>query len=300
MKKIVYLLFLILLSSCGGRTSKTPAADASDLVEVCQVDLFFPLTKEFDWANVEKQNKKVKERFIKNLPEEFEWHKQYGDMSSLEACLHIMDFNGDNLDDVIYNGYIAGSEAEYINIYMNIGNSFVKIFTETQHIHKMVFKNGKVNKLYIRDGGCCCDYIGTNKIFSVDYSSELPKINPVSQMQFVNISREEYPDKYFDKPIKFEVLNDKYNIRFSPVIDDTTRVGYCFDIKNGNSLGKIKSGSIGYALAEKADTTGRTWWFVALTPNTGIYEPIYYDETILPNSYKLGWISSRFVKEIDD
>ena len=300
MKKITFLLFFVLLSGCVGRSSKTSPADASDLIEVSQVDLFFPLTKEFEWANVEKQNQKLKERFVKNLPEEFDWHKQYGVMPSLVACLHIMDFNGDGLDDVIYNGYIAGSEAEYINTYMNTGNSFVKIFSETQHIYKMVFKDEKVHKLYIRDGGCCCDYIGTNKIFSVDYSSELPKINPVSQMQFVNISREEYPDKYFDTPIKFEVLNDKYNIRFSPVIDDTTEVGYCGELINGNSLGKIIFGSIGYALAEKADVTGRTWWFVALKPNTEIHEPVYYDETILPNSYKLGWISSRFVKEIKE
>ena len=266
---------------------------------LCQVDLFFPLNKEFDWTKVEIQNQAIKEDFIKNLPEELESRKVCGDFSDLENDLHIIDFNGDGLDDIIYNGYLC-SEAEYIIIYINTGKSFTKIFTETQQIHKMEIKNGKVYQLYIRDGGCCCDYIGINKIFSVDYNAALPKISPISKMQYVNNSVEKYPSHYFDKYIKFEVLNNKYNIRFSPVIDDSTEVGYCGIEENGNSLGKLKSGSIGYALAESVDSTGRIWWFVAIEPTSEIYKSIYYDDTISPDTYKLGWISSRFVKEINE
>jgi hypothetical protein len=153
--------------------------------------------------------------------------------------------------------------------------------------------------LYIRDGGCCCDYIGINKVFSVDYSAALPKISPINKMQYINNSVEKYPSRYFERPIKFEVLNNKYNIRFSPVIDNTTEVGYCGMEITGNSLGKLKSGSVGYALAESVDSTGRVWWFVAIDPTSEIYESIYYNDTIIPNTYKLGWISSRFVKMIE-
>jgi hypothetical protein len=261
------------------------------------------LKNEFDWKNVEKQNNELKVKFIKNLPDDFE--KKYNDMSYIKECLHIMDFNGDGLDDIIFNGHNGGSEAEYIIIFINTGNSFVKIFTEYQKIHKIVFENGKVNRLYIQDDGCCCEYIRINKIFSVDYSSKLPKINAISQMQYLNNSVEKFPNSYFDKPIKFEVSNNKYNIRFSPVIDDTTEVYYCGEPENGNSLGKIKSGSIGYALAEQVDTTGRIWWYVAMSPNSKIYESVYYNDEVhyyypLNNTYKLGWISSRFVKIIDE
>ena len=143
------------------------------------------------------------------------------------------------------------------------------------------------------------EYIGINKIFSVDYSSSLPKINAISKMEYLNNAIEKYPSHYFDKPIRFEVLNNKYNIRFSPIIDDTTEVWYCGEPQNGNSLGKIKAGSIGYALAEATDSTGRIWWFVAMSPDSEIYKPIYYDKTISPDTYKLGWISSKFVKEIE-
>ena len=278
-----------------------------------QVDLFFPLTEEFDWTSIEKQNLEFKRMFIKNHPEEFEYYKLNDEytpsLSDLENHLHIIDFNGDGLDDIIFHGESGGEPIE-ISIFINTGDSFVKIFTEEQQIHKIVFENGKVHKLYIQDDGCCCADIGINKIFTVDYSSKLPKINLITEMQYIkwrfnthsdnNDNNAEYPSHYFDKPIKFEILNDKYNIRFSPFIDGSTEFAHCGQFWDGNSVGKIKFGSIGYALAEKTDSTGRIWWFVAMDPNSVIYESIYYDDKISPNSYKLGWISSRFVKKIEE
>ena len=250
----------------------------NSLIGFCQVDLFFPLKNEFDWKSVEKQNDELKAKFIKNLPKELDFYRQYYEifpnLYDLEACLHIIDFNDDGLDDIIFDGLVDG-EGRMIIIFINIGNSFVNIFTEYQELHKIVFKNGKVHKLYIQDGGCCCATIGINKIFNVDYSSKLPKINSISQMQYI-IYYTKLPNNYFDKPIKFEVLNNKYNIRFSPIIDDTTEVYYCGEPEMGNSLGKIKLGSIGYALAEEVDATGRIWWFVAISPDAEIYESIYY------------------------
>ena len=311
MNKIMLFLsvFAFVASSCGRMSNKqAKIANNEDVyeqinVEKNQVDLFFPLKKMFDWTSIEKENQELKTTFIQNHPKEFEYYRlndEYTpDLSDLETHLHIVDFNGDGLDDVIFHGE-SGGEAKEIIIFINKGQSFAKILTEYQEIYKIVFENGKVQKLYIQDGGCCCEYILTNKIFGVDYSDVLPKINLINQMQYLNNSIEEYPSSYLEKPIKFEVLNDKYNIRFSPVIDDTTEIWYCGEPKNGNFLGEIKSGAIGYALAKKVDLTGRIWWFVALHPNSEIYESIYYDDDIRPNSYKLGWISSRFVKEIKE
>ena len=271
----------------------------NSLIGFSQVDLFFPINKDFDWESIEKQNQELKKQFIKNHPNEFKQYRHNTEytptISDLERCLHIIDFNGDGLDDIIFDGQ-SDAEPREIIVFINTGKSFTKIFTGYQEIHKIVFLDGKVHRLCIRDGGCCCDYTGTNKIYSVDYSVKLPKINQVSQMEYIYTL--EYPSSYFDKPIKFKVLNDKYNIRFSPIIDDITEVWYCGEPEIGNSLGKIQSGSIGYALAEKADLTGRIWWYVALNPNSKIVESLYSDEKDKPNCYKLGWISSRFVKEI--
>ena len=290
------------------------------LTGFCQVDLFFPLKNEFDWSKVEKQNIELKAKLIKDIRQGLVFNlkeccnfgidlqvvaEMFSDLRKEECCdfeknLHIIDFNGDGLNDVIYNGHISGSEAEYIIIFINTGKTFVHIFTEIQKFHKIVFSNDKVTKLYIQDGGCCCEYILINKIYDVDYSAKVPKMKLISQMQYLNNSVEKYPSNYFDKPVKFKVLNNKYNIRFSPILDDTTEVWYCGEPKNGNSLGKIKSGSMGYALAESIDATGRVWWYVAITPESKIYESMYHDDDIRPNTYKLGWISSRFVEVINE
>jgi hypothetical protein len=307
MKKVVIIVNILLLTTSGCGHIYDKQASISDNKVVCeqsdiennQIDLFFPLKKEFEWANFEKQDQELKKRFIENLPDEFESYIRYEDMSNLEEALHVLDFNGDGLNDIIFNGHLA-SEPEYIIIFINTGDSFIKIFKEIQKINKVVVENGRIQKMYIQDGDCCCDYLLTNKIFNVDYSSELPKINLISQIQYLNTRVEKYPNNYFEKAIKFEVLNDKYNIRFSPIVDDKTQAWHCGEPRDGNSLGKIKSGSIGYALAGKIDSTGRVWWFVALHPNSKIYESIYYNDEIRPNSYKLGWISSRFVKEIKE
>jgi len=288
----------------------------SSLSSFCQVDLFFSLEKEFDWSMVEKQNQEVKAKFIENKPKKLGYYRDDDNeylssiFTELETNLHIVDFNNDGLDDVIFHGHL-GAESPFIVIFINTGNSFTEIFFDHQEIYKMVFKNGKVHRLYIKSGGCCCDYIEANKVYEVDYSSELPKIHLINQTQYViefyinrwgidTSNKVEYPSKYFHKPVKFKVLNNKYNIRFSPTIKDIPEIQVCGEVSNGNSLGKIKAGSIGYALAEKTDSTGRIWWFVAMNPNTKFYKSLYYDDKKRPNSYKLGWISSRFVKEINE
>ena len=277
----------------------------NSLLGFSQVDLFFPLTPEIDWASVEKQNPELKTKFIKNLPEDLEYYTQVQmfSIADLEDGLHILDFNGDGLDDIIFTGW-SGFEGNAVMIFINTGHSFTKIFTEYQNIHKIVFLDGKIHKIHIQEGGFSEDCTVAKKIYSIDYSTELPTFNLVSQMQFVDYLSQEYPSNYFDKPIKFAVLNDKYNLRYSPVIDNTEGDGFCGEPRTGNILGKIKAGSIGYALAEKEDSTGRIWWFAALHPNSEIEESVYYDFSYYAgfsrsNSYKLGWISSRFVKEID-
>ncbi len=263
----------------------------------CQAELFFPLNNEFDWVSIERKNPELKREFIEDLPDELAFYRQ-NNLSYLEDCLHIADFNGDGLDDVLFNGFIA-SEREYLIVFINTGTRFAAIFTGHQKITKVILKDGKVDQLYIKDSGCCCEYIGVNRVYNVDHSATMPEITLISQMQYLNNGVEKYPDHYFHKAIQFEVLNDRYNIRFSPVVDDATEVGYCGELHKGNSLGKIKSGSVGYALSETVDSTGRIWWFVALHPESEISESIYYDQTTLPDSYKLGWISSRFVREIE-
>lgn len=261
-----------------------------------QPDLFFPVKNEFKWSAIEKLNAKLKGQLIKEFPKEFQFYRESRSLTELDSCLHVFDFNNDGLDDIIFDGW-SGGEPRLIEIFINTGQTFEKIFTDYQGIKKLTFEKNRVTKLYIDDWGCCCDYTDRNKIYEVDYSSKIPSLRIVSQLQYINNTV--FPESYFNKPVKFEVINNNYNIRLSPVIDDTTHNGYCGELRNGNYTGKLKSGDTGYALAEKKDATGRTWWYVAINPNEKILESLYFDAQDEPKSYKLGWISSRYVKIIE-
>ncbi len=271
------------------------------LTSYSQQDLFFPLRNEFSWSNIEKQNSDLKAKLLKDFPNEFEnYRRERGvglNMNDLDSCLHVIDFNNDNLDDLIFDGW-SGGEPRLISIFINNGKSFDKVFTDYQGIHKMIFHDNSVSKLYIQDWGCCCEYIVNNKIYSVNNNLKIPSFQLISKLQY--IERTELPVKYFDKPIKFEISNNNYKIRLSPLLDDTTEIGYCGELRKGNWVGKIKSGTLGYALSEKSDATGRIWWFVAIVPNSQLSESLFYDVKEEPESYKLGWISSRFVKRIEE
>jgi hypothetical protein len=263
-----------------------------------QPELLFPLKNEFSWKDVEKTNDALKNTFVNHLPKELEYYKQVEDSrTKILKSLHVIDFNNDGLDDLVFDGW-GGGEPDKISIFLNNGKSFVHLFTDLQGIHKLVTDHRKVVKLYIQDWGCCCEVITTNKIYNVNYSSGIPKFELQSQMQFMN--QGELPVSYFDRPIKFSILNNDYNIRLAPLIDDTTEVYYCGLPRKGNGLGKLSAGTIGYGLSQKTDSTGRVWWFVAITPETVIKESMFHDSKDEPRDYKLGWISSRYIKKLEE
>jgi hypothetical protein len=271
----------------------------NSLVSFAQEDLFFPLKNEFSWSGIEKPNKVLKTRFIKNSPKEFEYYRQndknFPSLKDLDSCLHVFDINDDGLDDILFDGWYF--ETNIIQIFLNNGKTFNKVLSEFQGIVKMIIENNKVSKIYIQDWGCCCEINTINKVFSVNYNSDIPKFELLNQQKFLHVF--ELPDKYLDKPIKFSVLNNNYNIRFAPIIDDSTEIDECEQFI-GNVIGKVQNSAEGYCLAQKTDSTGRIWWYVAFKPETKIKSVFKYYSKYEPKEYKLGWISSRFVKIIKE
>ena len=84
MKKVIIILIAAayIAGSCGQRSNQQVKTTDDEnvceqiIVEKNQVDLFFPLSNEFDWASIEKQNQELKAKFIQNLPNEFDFERQ--------------------------------------------------------------------------------------------------------------------------------------------------------------------------------------------------------------------------------
>lgn len=268
-------------------------------------ELTFPIRKDFAWGSVEKQVSKDKiDDFIKKTPEEFGYYRQKVtdyhsyNLDSLRRCLHFLDINGDNLLDVVFYGQSAGEPME-IEIFINKGDSYKKVFSDMQGISKIEWRDNRLSKLYIFDWGCCAAYIDYGKIYQIVFDK--PNIPDFVQIyQEASIHFGENPDTLLEKPTRFIVLNNNYNIRFAPIIDDTS-----FQIWDdertlkfhGNIIGKLPKGARGYALGKKRDSSSREWWYVEIDEE---YFPIGYAFTKENEKFPTkvtGWISSRFVTE---
>jgi hypothetical protein len=208
-----------------------------------------------------------------------------------------LDFNGDGQLDVFFEGE-SGGEARIVKVYLNLGNGFKRIFADIQGVTRMDWQDGRLYKIYTFDWGCCDDYLYVNKIFQVTYKA-------TNQPQFVQMYQSTYVEDTFfpgdslEKPFRFEVLNDKYNIRTVPVVDDTSRYHFTDGEPQGNVIAKLPRGARGTVFAKKTDATGREWWLVEVDeefyPSNKVF--LKEEQNDFPTKI-IGWISSRFAKVI--
>lgn len=270
------------------------------LILIIQVNWIYgqniSLSTEFKWSDIEKENHLLKKRFIELTPNEFEIYRlkepYTPTLSDLINDLHVIDINNDGLDDVVFDG-MSGGEPREIAIFLNNGNTFSKIFTDYQGITKIEIQNGILTKINIKDWGCCANFIVTTKFYDVEYKDGVFEFN--QKMSFKYVENTVLPDKYWSATKTVEILNDNYNLRFSPEIDDKTIIYLDTEPTFGNTIGKLSKNSFAIALGESTDATGRIWFFVALTPEFELKESYLYDSKNEMKSYKCGWISSRFV-----
>lgn len=298
MYKYTPLLF-ILIFSC--KTKPQPASTSGVK--------YYPFATKTDYLNLkksEKQDDALKDRYIKSLTADYKHiYAAYTnsdstfDSDSLKKALHVYDINGDGRNDLIFTGRGTG-EADITTLILNTGQGFEDVFEDMQYLEKLEFTNGKITSMYIDDPGCCDAYIDFCKIYAVTYQGDTPTFKLVD----ITASHEKtlIPDNFFDKPVRFEVLNNGYKLRGEPVINDTTEKFSAGGQEcKGNSIGTISKGAKGTAIAAKTDNTGRVWWFVELDADTKLVDDMFYEEQdVKLTSRKTGWISSRYVKRLSN
>lgn len=255
------------------------------------------LSKEFSWSNIEKENPSLIKKFIDLTPQDFQHYKEDSPytptIADLIKDLHVLDINNDGLDDIIFDGE-SGGEPREISIYLNEGGSFHKIFSDYQGIAELEFKNGVLNRLNIKDWGCCAEFINTIKFYEVEFKNGDFKFDQKKSFKYVHTTI--LPDNYWVNTKSVKILNDNYNLRYSPQIDEKTEVYFEGEPTFGNTIGKLNKNSKAIAIADQTDSTGRVWFFVAIYPEYDLKESYLYDSTYEMKSYKCGWVSSKFIE----
>jgi hypothetical protein len=299
--------FVILITLFALYNSQSPNKTKTQPKKVDPSYLIFPYNDSLiDWKNVEKQNEALKEEFIKNHPSNFDnCYNGYmhpgtdtpPEPNKLKKAIHIIDINGDGLDDIIYDGS-GGWETNRVLIYLNSPNGLNLIFVDKQYVKKLEFRNGHVWRIYTYDPGCCAEYMVFNKIFEFSYTgypNDFKEIYSTAYYKHTQLSK-----SYLDPPINFSVLVNSCKLRTNPVVAPHDTLNMDGDMHIGNDVGIIEKGSIGRAIAIQHDNKGNEWWLVEMDLKAKIKSKILYNELSESDlSGKVGWLNSKEVKTIN-
>jgi hypothetical protein len=285
---------------------------AATICVKAQENKVFPVIKnadKFNWAKIEKKVPHTTiVKFVNEHSGSFYTYlhpEQYNTtIEELYASLHFIDLNNDRLDDVIYKGRSTG-EGDMVEIFLNTGKEgYKQVFEDRQGIVRMDFENNQLYKLYVTNWGCCDDYQIIKKIYTVSFSKTTEPVFKQVYQSFSILEASE-PDSLFDKPFRFMILNDNYNLRSDPGVDDSTREHWDTDSASqasgrghGNLIAVLPENTQGTAVGWKKDDTGRVWWYVEIDAQYKLRKNAFYqNENTFPTK-AVGWISSRFVKKL--
>jgi len=279
MKKIIFLLFLAFpFSSFSQSFNYEKSVD-----------------KLSDW--VEISDKQVKLEFINQLKSiRDEKNECYLVFFNIEE-FYVVDIDRDGLKDIIYSGE-CGLDGGLTAIFRNTGETFEDLISVIGELYQVSdFNSNSPFSFTLRNYACCG---GFTNVFE-KYVLVLENGNYSYKLQ----SREDYPfdiefpESYFEKPITFKTVKEKYNLRLSPIVDNETEMDRPYEAY-GNIIRSYPENSFGYAIAEKKDETGRIWWFVKMDNKTA--KGLEYTSDVGDNSkeptYSLGWISSRYIEKV--
>lgn len=250
--------------------------------------------KTVDIRLLEKITKEEKLKLIGQLQPHFDYLASH-DTWKEEALddFHFVDLDNDKDLDLIFTGW-SGAEPVCVRILNNKDGNYKHVFEAYQKITNLEFSDNKLSRISIHDPGCCAAYIEFDEDYSFNVNKDDFKYNLTNRTALLYPTEE--PKDKFENPINFEVLNDKYYLRLTPKID-TVDQAFAEDMQPDNVIGEFKKGTKGVAYAQRADDTGRVWWFVEIDPKDKPTKSLFYDIDEKPTRVK-GWMSSNYLRKL--
>ncbi|HSM24384.1 MAG TPA: hypothetical protein VK856_05925 [Anaerolineaceae bacterium] len=243
------------------------------------------------WQQLEIKNFEMSEYFEHYLYEDFIFFFEKNLINDHKEFFHIVDWNLDGIDDLIYSGP-GSTDSKQTIIYEGRDGKLIKkldVFGEIINFTLTGIGSPYGFVMYHTpfDPPDILRNIETYIPICADSGYSFKLDSKICFIEFTN-----FPDVFnIQKP--FVVANNGYRLRMQPLIDDET---VFFHFGKGNTIAIYESGSRGIALAEKTDHTGRTWWFVLMLNNLP-FRSDYFDNIGNPANefFCYGWMSSRFL-----
>lgn len=253
------------------------------------------LDSKFQWADYEYRafdSSDIEKVFpvVENSP-----FRSKSDVLKHLDFFHLIDYNNDYKIDILYNGW-TGGEGEMLQVIKNTGSDFEIVQTIFGSVKGIKIENNKITEIEILDFSCCGGYVDHLQLWTLNDSSQYAAVNDLALFVGTKI-----PSQTFDKPIKFEIKSERYNMRMWPEIGEIKENEAPFDPIDGQNISaSFTIGDTGVAIAEKEDNNGRIWWLVIMDQMpSNEYPKLFYDGNNRIQKYKpVGWISSRYVERL--
>lgn len=212
--------------------------------------------------------------------------------NELPKRLAFVDIDRDGDLDVIHQDYFfpdgrGAIEIPLVSVYIRENDIIRKIHSTSGYIvstSKPSFSSPL--DLTVYSHGCCGDerqfysfYQGVRDSAGFSYKLFLKLIQPMGV---------EKPTDLLSNPIKFATINEQYNLRRIPSV---RKAG---DGDLPTVIATYPKGTRGTAIAQKVDSTGKSWWYVYIRSKK---DPNKYPE--YRDAHVLGWMSSRYLRRFD-
>lgn len=255
----------------------------------------FDYNKRLDWAPFE--NEKVTVDFLKNnFPDSVidEYFKEF--IIKHPELFHFFDIDSDQVDELIYNGW-NGGEGEMVTIYKQSGNRFIENQNFLGRIVEIKITPSRFPQMIVYDYSCCAGIVDHLQTF--DFNDSTGQFEIVKAI--VKIVNTEIPKEWIE-PKRFEILNSPYYLRYSPeIVSGISDIDYEFKPLIGQNIAALyKKGDQGTVYSETKDSTGRIWWFVVMDSKPDDENMLFYEGNNEFDNYQpIGWMSSKFLKELE-
>lgn len=323
---------LLLLAACSAPAddapAKTDAAPASSLAPDrpagarAEADLpdwddprLFVSLDSLRWAEWETQPPADREARLRELGirpvradsiVEFDPADGYDPNGERAIDFHFVDFSGDGVADVIYNGAwfvrsengFGALEGTHARLWQVIGGRAVEVMDDDGSIQRVWRgRAGEPVSFRVVHYGCCADPEWRIRYFRPVRDGG--RVRFEEHRSVLGRAEMEMPSRFMSAPRRFTVNSDRYLLRSAPRIQDRPATEYPEWYEwgeRGNAMAEYGRGARGIAIAERTDSTGRVWWFVRMDGGTPPRDAQVGEDPEHPVTMdRLGWMSSRFL-----
>jgi hypothetical protein len=331
MRSSPFLALPLLLAACYGAETPpvdsgspeaahlTPAPDppAAELPDLADPRLFLDLASPA-WEELERSppvNRAARLRELGIVPVrrpdcETAPEDDYDPCGERLDDFHFVDFSGDGVDDVIYQGPwflwgvegLEGREGTRLRLHQVRAGRAVEVLDHHGSLQR-VWQGAPGEPMSFRTvhHGCCADPAWTIEYFRPVRGDGVVRYEAYRAL--LGRYDLEMPRDFLAQPRRVTVANERYLLRSAPAIVDAPppdEEDWPQWPGRGNAMAEYNRGARGMALAARTDGTGRVWWFVRMDGATPPHDAQVRDHA-QPGAHavpldRLGWMSSRFLE----